>query len=100
MGFVRDSGEGRFAPNTVLKGDIRTKVKAADRIIATYHKSRGEEQDSEIVFAAKKVEWEKIVLPDEYSYEQTAFLPPLRKSNPHSHKKDCGDRFYDKGERR
>ena len=44
------------------------KVKAADRIIATYRKSRSEEQYSEIVFTAKKVEWEKIVLPDEYSY--------------------------------
>lgn len=43
MGFVRDGGEGRFVPNTVLEGDIRTKVKAADRIIATYRKSRGEE---------------------------------------------------------
>ena len=42
--------------------------KAADRIIATYRKSRSEEQYSEIVFTAKKVEWEKIVLPDEYSY--------------------------------
>ena len=52
----------------VLEGDIRTKVKAADRIIATYRKSRSEEQYSEIVFTAKKVEWEKIVLPDEYSY--------------------------------
>ena len=68
MGFVRDGGEGRFVPNTVLEGDIRTKVKAADRIIATYRKSRSEEQYSEIVFTAKKVEWEKIVLPDEYSY--------------------------------
>ena len=50
MGFVRDGGEGRFVPNTVLEGDIRTKVKAADRIIATYRKSRSEEQYSEIVF--------------------------------------------------
>ena len=33
MGFVRDGGEGRFVPNTVLEGDIRTKVKAADRIM-------------------------------------------------------------------
>lgn len=68
MGFVRDGGEGRFVPNTVLEGDIRTKVKTADRIIATYRKSRSEEQYSEIVFTAKKVEWEKIVLPEEYRY--------------------------------
>ena len=29
MGFVRDGGEGRFVPNTVLEGDIRSKVKSA-----------------------------------------------------------------------
>ena len=56
MGFVWDGGEGRFISNTVLDGNIRTKVKAADRIIATYRKSRGEEQYSEIVFTTKKVE--------------------------------------------
>lgn len=68
MGFVRDGGHGRFVPNTVLEGDIRTKVKHADRIILTYRKQRREEQYAEIVFQAKKVEWEEIVLPDEYSY--------------------------------
>ena len=36
---------------------------------------------------------------NEVHHEQTAFLPPLRKSNPHSHKKDCGDCFYGEGER-
>lgn len=29
---------------------------------------RSDAQYAEIVFQAKKVEWEKIVLPDEYSY--------------------------------
>ena len=68
MGFVRDGGKGRFVPNTVLEGDIRTKVKHADRIILTYRKKRIDAQYAEIVFQAKKVAWEKIVLPDEYSY--------------------------------
>ena len=68
MGFVRDGGNGRFVPNTVLEGDIRTKVKHADRIILTYRKKRIDAQYAEIVFQAKKVEWEKIVLPEEYSY--------------------------------
>ena len=36
---------------------------------------------------------------NEVHHEQTAFLPPLRKSNPHSHKKDCRDCFYGEGER-
>ena len=68
MGFVRDGGNGRFVPNTVLEGDIRTMVKHADRIILTYRKKRIDAQYAEIVFQAKKVAWEKIVLPDEYSY--------------------------------
>lgn len=68
MGFVRDGGNGRFVPNTVLEGDIRTKVKHADRIILTYRKKRIDAQYAEIVFQAKKVAWENIVLPDEYSY--------------------------------
>ena len=68
MGFVRDGGNGRFVPNTVLEGDIRTKVKHADRIILTYRKKRSDAQYAEIVFQAKKVVWEKIALPDEYSY--------------------------------
>ena len=68
MGFVRDGGNGRFVPNTLLEGDIRTKVKNADRIILTYRKKRIDAQYAEIVFQAKKVAWEKIVLPDEYSY--------------------------------
>lgn len=68
MGFVRDGGEGRFVPNTVLEGDIRSKLKSADRIVATYRKKHDEKQYSEIVFTAKKVEWEKLILPEEYSY--------------------------------
>lgn len=55
MGFVRDGGNGRFVPNTVLEGDIRTKVKHADRIILTYRKKRIDAQYAEIVFQAKKV---------------------------------------------
>lgn len=68
MGFVRNGGTGRFVPNTVLEGDIRSKVHRADRIILTYRKKRGEEFYSEIVFTAKKVDWEKLILPDEYCY--------------------------------
>ena len=34
MGFVRNGGKGRFVPNTVLEGDIRSMVKgSADRIV-------------------------------------------------------------------
>lgn len=66
MGFVRDRGEGRFIPNTVLEGDIREKVRTSDRIILTYRKERKATQYSEIVFMAKKIEWEKLNLPEDY----------------------------------
>ena len=66
MGFVRSDENGRYIPNTILKGDVRTLVHKADRIIATYRKKRSESQYSEIVYAAKKVDWEKIVLPSNF----------------------------------
>ena len=68
MGFVRSDENGRYVPNTILKGDIRTLVHKADRVIVTYRKKRSEEKYSEIVYAAKKVDWSEIKLPDEYSY--------------------------------
>lgn len=57
-----------YVPNTVLEGDIRKKVKQADRIVLTYRKKRGEEKYSEIVYAAKKVDWNKIKLPQGCEY--------------------------------
>ena len=75
MGFVRSDENGRYIPNTILKGDVRTLVYKADRIIATYRKKRLESQYKEIVYAAKKVDWEKIVLPCDFQYLP---LPELR----------------------
>lgn len=68
VGFVRNGGTGRYVPNTVLQGDIRQKVIHPDRIILTYRKKRGDEKYSEIVYKAKKVDWSKIKLPEEYKY--------------------------------
>ena len=69
MGFVRNGGKGRFVPNTVLEGDIRSLVKgSASRIVITYRKQRGKEQYTEIVYTAKKVDWESLALPEEYQY--------------------------------
>ena len=39
-----------------------------DRILVTYRKKRDEEAYSEIVYAAKKVDFEKVKIPNEYSY--------------------------------
>lgn len=68
VGFVRTKGTGRYVPNTVLDGDIRKKVVRPDRIILTYRKRRGEDQYEELVYKAKKVDWSKINLPEEYKY--------------------------------
>lgn len=68
VGFIRTGKYGRYVPNTVLEGDIRKKIKHADRIVLTYKKKRGEERYSEIVYAAKKVDWNKLRLPQGYEY--------------------------------
>lgn len=68
VGFVKDKDIGRFVPNTLLEGDVRKKVTRPDRILVTYRKKRDEELYSEIVYAAKKVDWEKVKVPAEYSY--------------------------------
>ena len=69
MGFVRNGGKGRFVPNTVLEGDIRSMVKgSADRIVITYRKQRGDALYTEIVYTAKKIEWTALTLPEEYQY--------------------------------
>lgn len=69
MGFVRNGGKGRFVPNTVLEGDIRSMVKgSADRIVITYRKQRGDALYTEIVYTAKKIDWTALTLPEEYQY--------------------------------
>lgn len=68
MGFVRNDGVGRYVPNTVLEGDVRQKVNTADRIIATFRKSRTDEKYSECIHLAKDIDWSKIQVPAEYAY--------------------------------
>lgn len=75
LGFVRTGKSGRYVPNTVLEGDIRKKIKQADRIVLTYRKKRGEEQYSERVYAAKKVDWGKLRLPKGYEYLPLPEMP-------------------------
>lgn len=47
---------------------MRKNVSDYVRIIATYRKDIGEQEYSEIVYAAKKIEWEKVKFPDGYTY--------------------------------
>ncbi len=68
IGFVQTGKSERYVPNTVLEGDIRKKVKQAYRIILTYRKRRGETLYAERVYAAPKIDWRKLVLPQGYEY--------------------------------
>ena len=68
IGFVRDGGVGRYVPNTVLKGDIRSLVHTTDRIIVTYRKMSKDLTYSEIVYATKKIDWITVKFPAPYSY--------------------------------
>lgn len=68
MGFVRNGGRGRYVPNTLIEGDIRTKTLHADRIILTYRKHRRKEQYSEMVYSARNIDWNSLSFPEEYRY--------------------------------
>ena len=67
MGFCKTGKKGRYVPNTVLKGDIRSLVHHPDRILLTYRKKRTDDSYSEIVYAAKNIDWHSLSLPTEYS---------------------------------
>lgn len=69
VGFRTDESTGLFMPNTVLNKDIRECIKhPLLRIIATYRKNSSDDFYSEIVYTAKKIEWDKIQFPEKYSY--------------------------------
>ncbi len=68
MGFVPTGPTGRYVPNTVLKIDIREYTSGQARVIAVYRKPMGEEKYQEITYIAKKIDWDTITFPDEYSY--------------------------------
>lgn len=63
IGFVYERTTGFYAPNTVLNLDIRTYISNQLRIIATYRKKKTDSGYEEIVYAAKKIDWEKIKYP-------------------------------------
>ncbi len=68
MGFIKDALSQQYVPNTVVKEDLRKNAFGYVRIIATYRKKTTDAEYSEIVYAAKKIEWDKIVLPSEINY--------------------------------
>lgn len=68
VGFVKDPKNGEYVPNTVLKEDLRNNVSGYARIVIAYRKRIQAKRYSEIVYVAKKIDWENIVFPEEYAY--------------------------------
>ena len=68
IGFVSDSKEKYYVPNTLLKADIRDHIVDSGRILVTYRRNITEEKYSEIVYVAKKVDWKRVALPEKFSY--------------------------------
>lgn len=68
VGFVYDRSRECYVPNTVLNIDMRDNITNRLRIIVTYRKNREDEQFSEVVYKAKKIDWSKIKFPQEYEY--------------------------------
>ena len=64
VGFVRNGGVGSFVPNTLLNGDMRQYISDMRRIILTCRKGLEDNEYTEIVYSAKKVDWDSIQLPD------------------------------------
>lgn len=68
MGFLVDGVSNQYVPNTVLNEDIRNIVSDWARVIIVYRKEISEERYSEITYAAKKIDWDKIAFPEAYTY--------------------------------
>lgn len=66
IGFVLDKKGTKHVPNTLLNQDIRDLTRKPNRIIITYRKAISDVKYSEIVYAAKKVEWDKLNIPEQY----------------------------------
>lgn len=65
MGFVEDEKSKRYVPNTLLEADIRDCIKTPYRIVATFRKRKEEAEYKEVVYVAKKVDWDKVEFPAE-----------------------------------
>ena len=64
LGFRDVTGTGDYVPDTLLAGDIRDNIKDSYRIIATYIKCADEDAFNQIIYRAKKIEYDKLKYPD------------------------------------
>ncbi|WP_274621373.1 PBECR4 domain-containing protein [Enterocloster bolteae] len=68
MGFVFDEETGYYVPNTVLNLDIRTYLTNQLRIVATFRKKKNEDNYSETVYVAKKINPKELRFPEKFTY--------------------------------
>ena len=64
MGFVYDVALNQYIPNTVLKEDIRNISRNTKRVIAIFRKQIGAERYEELTYQAKKIDWDRVPLPE------------------------------------
>lgn len=76
LGFRDVTGTGDYVPDTLLEGDIRNNIKDTYRIIATYVKDIDEEVYSQMIYQAKKIDYDKLKYPDDWDR-----LPRLETEN-------------------
>ena len=67
LGFVR-TPYSEYVPNTVLNIDIRTATRLPLQVIATYRRKRSDSVYNELVYKAKKIDWNNITFPKDYDY--------------------------------
>lgn len=67
LGFVK-THRAEYVPNTVLNTDIRTVTKISQQVIATYRRKNSASPYQELVYKAKKIDWDTIIFPKEYDY--------------------------------
>lgn len=70
IGFVYDTKYRFYVPNTVLNLDIRTYITNQQRLIATFRKQKNDDVYQEIVYLAKKIDWEHLRFPEPHAYLQ------------------------------
>lgn len=68
MGFVLESTNSIFVPNTVLYEDIRDITSPLRRIVITFRKNINDSTYNEIVYVAKKVDFSMLRFPPDYMY--------------------------------
>ena len=66
LGFRDVSNSGDYVPDTLLEGDIRNNIYESYRIIATYVKDATEDTFTQLVYRAKKIDYERLSYPKDW----------------------------------